>query len=278
MLPAALVDRVLARLALPAGIAADLAGLERVYRAWSRHVPFDNLQKRAWHAAPQGPLPGGDARAFFASFLDEGSGGTCWATSLALYSLLRTLGFPAQRAAGTMVGGPTVPPPEQMLTHGTVLVRFDGVDHLVDTHILTGEPLPLIPGATTAVQGPFGARAMPGDVGGALFRVWFSPHAGRPEMSCLLQKLDTDDDFHRERHERSRATGPFNGQSYVRRQTADGHRLMLLGQRVEVAPDGTATPTPLGDRGARDAYLAYLGYAPSLIARVPDDEPLVPPG
>ena len=274
MLAPDLVDRILARLDLPAGITSDLAGLERVYRAWSRHVPFDNLQKRAWLGGPRGPMPGGDASAFFHSFLDEGSGGTCWATSLALFTLLRALGFPAKRTAGTMMGGTGAPLPEHMLTHGTVTVRFEGIDHLVDTHMLTSKPLPLIPGETTAVDGVFGARATPGDVGDALFRVFFSPHNGRmPEMSCLIQRLEVDDDFYRERHERSRHGGPFNTAAYVRRQTADGHRLLVLGQRVDVGRDGTATLTAVNDRARRDEHLAYLGYASSLIARVPADEP-----
>jgi N-hydroxyarylamine O-acetyltransferase len=240
-------------------------------------VPFDNLQKRAWFADPSRPLPGGDAVEFFTRYLDEGSGGTCWATSRALWSLLVSLGFPAKRTAGTMMGGLGAPPPEIMLTHGTVTVRFDGIDHLVDTHMLTSKPLPLVPGVDTAVEGTFAARATKGDLGDALFRVFFPPFNGRmPEMSCLIQRLEVDDDFYRDRHERSRTAGPFNTHAYVRRQTVDGHRLVVLGKRIEASPDATMNATPLATRVERDAHLVSMGYASTLVARVPEDDPPPP--
>jgi N-hydroxyarylamine O-acetyltransferase len=265
---------VLSRLGLPRSLPNDLVGLTRAYGAWCRNVPFDNVSKRVFFADPSGELPGGDATAFFESFLAHGTGGTCWSTSTALHALLSSLGFPARRAAGTMMMGND--PPPARLTHGTVLVRAGGRDHLVDTHMLTATPLPLVRGENTSVPGPFGARTEPGEPLGGLFRVFFQPWNGRPEMSCLLEREEVDAAFIRERHLLSRNSGPFNGQLYVRRHTPDGHALVVRGSHVAVSREGATTTTPMATRADRDARLAALGFSTAIIARIPDDEPLPP--
>jgi N-hydroxyarylamine O-acetyltransferase len=96
-------DRVLDRLGFPAAPSRDLEGLRALYGAWCASVPFDNTRKMiALRTAGGDPLPGGDARDFFESFLAHGTGGTCWPTSNALFELLRSAGFEARRVAGSM--------------------------------------------------------------------------------------------------------------------------------------------------------------------------------
>jgi hypothetical protein len=46
MISAALLDRVKTRLGLPSRPSLDLAGLNKIYAAYSGHVPNDNIQKR----------------------------------------------------------------------------------------------------------------------------------------------------------------------------------------------------------------------------------------
>jgi arylamine N-acetyltransferase len=126
-----LQELVLARLGLPAAPLADLGGLRAIYRAWCANVPFDNVRKMmALRAQNDLPLPGGGAVSFLENWLAGGTGGTCWPTSNALYELLRSLGFEARRAAGSMRD-------PGIVNHATVKVAIDGRDWLVDSSLLS---------------------------------------------------------------------------------------------------------------------------------------------
>lgn len=81
--------------------AVDAEGLRAVYRAWCDRVSFDNLQKLVALREERRPLPGDDADEFFGNWLQDGTGATCWASSNALYHLLRHLGFDVTRLTVT---------------------------------------------------------------------------------------------------------------------------------------------------------------------------------
>ncbi|MDX2030503.1 MAG: arylamine N-acetyltransferase [Blastocatellia bacterium] len=115
-------ERILARLGFSAAPAADLDGLRALYEAWCMRVPFDNVRKMiALRGGGSEPLPGGEAADFFAAWLRDGVGGTCWPTSNGLFALLDALGFEARRIAGAMrdLG---------IVNHGSVKVKLDGRD------------------------------------------------------------------------------------------------------------------------------------------------------
>src|ERR671930_2797359 len=75
-----LLERVLMKLGLSNRPAPTLDGLQTLYAAWCRKVPFDNVRKliHLYNHDP-GPLPGDDATDFFNAWLTYGTGGTCWA-------------------------------------------------------------------------------------------------------------------------------------------------------------------------------------------------------
>ncbi len=107
----ALLERVLMKLGLSEHPASTLDGLQTLYAAWCRKVPFDNVRKLIYvHQHDPSPLPGDEATDFFEAWLAYGTGGTCWAGNGALYTLLVTLGFEASRGRGTMLVAPTSPP------------------------------------------------------------------------------------------------------------------------------------------------------------------------
>ena len=114
--------------------APDLDGLRTVYAAWCEAVPFDNVLKLI-HCAEgrRGPLPGSTADDFFETWLEQGTGGTCWAGNGALHDLLEALGFDVTRVFATMMSAPDARGPN----HGSVLVRADGERWLVDASILS---------------------------------------------------------------------------------------------------------------------------------------------
>src|SRR5687768_2695783 len=128
---------VLERLGVSHSSAPDLDALRALYRAWCTHVPFDNVRKMiALRSGDTRPLPGSDAVDFFERWLSDGCGGTCWPTSNALYTLVSSLGFDARRRAGSMRDCGAV-------NHGSIEVSIDGRDWLIDSSMLTNEPLPL---------------------------------------------------------------------------------------------------------------------------------------
>jgi lauroyl/myristoyl acyltransferase len=60
LIPAVLLDRVRTKLGLPSRPSLDLAGLNKIYAAYSGHVPNDNIQKRIWLAGDKSrPVTGG---------------------------------------------------------------------------------------------------------------------------------------------------------------------------------------------------------------------------
>ena len=146
-----LTEAVVSELGFPAPPEPDGAGLNRIYRAWCQRVPFDNLVKRTHLASGSAePIPNGPPAAFFESWLAHGTGGTCWPTSGGLHALLVALGFDARRGSAAMFDSLSGP----IHTHGTTIVRVEGVDHWVDSSMLTDAVLPLIPGEATRHDDP----------------------------------------------------------------------------------------------------------------------------
>ncbi len=205
-LPEPLVERVIGRLGLARRPEPTLAGLDALYGAWCARVPFDNVRKViALRTEPAAPLPGMDAADFFEHWLAHGTGGTCWPSSNALFALVDALGFRARRVAGSMRD-------MNVLNHGTVKVRIDDVDWLVDTSMHTRVPLPLdervhrLPDPVGPVEVEPSAVGEPGS-----HLVWFEFGIPPAWLVCRLLEDPVDHAFHRERFERSREQSPFNG-------------------------------------------------------------------
>ena len=218
-LPATLRDRVLERLGFERCPAPDLAGLSRLYRAWCTHVPFDNLRKMMALATQEpGLLAGTDARDFFEAWLAHGTGGTCWPTSNALFELLVSIGFEARRVAGSMrdLG---------IVSHGSVKVRVAGQDWLVDSSMLTNEPLPLRDSVFVQRAGPCPAEVEPS---AGTHVIWAEFPPGPDPLPCRVLVDPADFELHSARYEASRERSPFNQRLYARRNRP-GEVLVLLG-------------------------------------------------
>ncbi len=263
-LPDALVERVLARLAIAAP-RPDADGLAALYLAWCRQVPWDNLQKRITIAAGRPLLAGAEPVEFFESFLRDGTGGTCWPSGGALHALLAALGFDARRVIGAMH-------PERsgrFANHGSEIVRADGEEWLVDSSMLNERPLPLRRGEATAIEHALHPmRAEPRD--DALWLVTWSSYTGPEPIRCLLFQDDVAHESYLERYEASRSWG-FSTYLTFRKNLADGV-LSLRGtkrslKRVAVGLEEGV----VADRG--EMLVREAGLSAELVARIPDDEP-----
>jgi len=219
-LPPALARRVLEHLGFPEPPPPTREGLSALYRAWCERVPFDNtLKMMALRSGAEGELPGTRAADFFASWLAHGTGGTCWPSSNALHALFRAAGFDARRVAGSMrdLG---------VISHGSVKVRIDGLDWLVDSSMLVNAPLPL--GHDVFISGDPVVPAEVEAVDGTHLVWWHAP----PGDAYLPLRLLTDPapfDVYVDGYQRSRERSPFNQRLYARRNRS-GELVILVGR------------------------------------------------
>ena len=221
---------VLERLGLPNTISIDLAGLRTVYAAWCTAVPFDNVRKMiAVRSGADAPMPGLDAADFFENWLADGSGGTCWPSSNALFTLLYTLGFDARRVAGSMFDLPDI-------NHGTVKVKIDGADWLVDSGMLTNVPLPLGEGIYVHDDPHVGVEIEKVD-GSHIVWIEFLPFT--EYVPCRLRLDPVGYNFYHERYDGfSRHMSPFNNKLYIRRGGPEGAVVIAGGHEFAKTPDG----------------------------------------
>lgn len=219
VLPASLRDAVLHRLGLAHPPSADLAGLRAIYGAWCTHVPFDNVGKViALRTDAASPLRAIHATFFFETWLAEGTGATCWPSSNALYTLLRSLGFDARRVAAHMQDA-------GRFNHGTVIVNADGGEWLADSSLLTGIPLPLTKEIFVAPHAVFNSEV---ELDGETHVVWTHWPTNSAYMPCRIFRDVVTHAYYAERYEATRESSPFNSRLCARRNR-DGEMLMLLG-------------------------------------------------
>jgi N-hydroxyarylamine O-acetyltransferase len=266
-----LLERVLAKLGLSGRPAPALDGLQTLYAAWCRKVPFDNVRKLIHiHNHEPGPLPGDDATDFFEAWLAYGTGATCWAGNGALYTLLVSLGFHASRGMGTMLVAPHIPP-----NHGTVLVACDETRYVVDASMLHGEPLRLDPDTPTGVTHPaWGVQCSTRD--GYWYIRWHPAHM-LDGLDCRLDHLHVTRETFRDRHEQTRPWSPFNYELYARLICGEAVVSTTGGQRVERNGTGGVVRRHLeGDDRIR-LLVDELGMQEEIVQRLPLDTPTPPP-
>ncbi len=257
----ALVERVLEGLGLEAPPDISREGVEDLYAAWCRRVPFDNVRKLIHlRNGGAGSLPGDDPASFFESWLEHGTGATCWAESGAMWALLAALGFRAQRVLATITFAPDLPP-----NHGSTIVDIGGDRLVVDSSMLHGEPLPLCRDRETAVEHP--AWGMPARFEDGKFWFVVRPLLAPLALQCRLDVIGASTEQIRERHESTRAWGPFNYALSVRINRSDSVLGIAWGERIEIDAEGE-----------REAFLVdEVGLSEEIVDRIPDDLPTPPP-
>jgi len=224
------VEQVLQKLGVPRP-APDLEGLRAVYAAWCLAVPFDNVRKMIALRTPGAILPGIPAEDFFERWLADGTGGTCWPGSNALHDLLRALGFETRRLAASMRD-------TGVLSHGSAVVRLEGQDWVVDSSMLTNEPLPLADGVFLGRDPLIGAEVERDPDGSYLVWTHFPP--GPEPIPCRLLVDPAPAELYAARYEASRQQSPFNHRLHARRNRP-GELLVIIGStRYSKTADGLA--------------------------------------
>jgi N-hydroxyarylamine O-acetyltransferase len=260
------IDRSVDRLGL-GDIAHDADGLRTVYRRWCRTVPFDSLQKRIFQAAgATGPVPGATAEAFLADWLADGTGGSCWSTSLGLHAILGALGFDARLCAGVMLTDPTRRP-----NHGSIVVDVDGREWLVDTSMLFDAPLVLPPpGATHLVADPVHPVSAVGHEDHWVV-TWRPAHAD-VEVPCEIERRACASDVWWDAHEATRAHSLFNQSLYARRNDDAGIVAYGRGKLVERDRSGRLVRRTVEPADVGRTLVERFGFSERIVALLPADD------
>jgi N-hydroxyarylamine O-acetyltransferase len=258
ILPTGLTERALEKLGFQIGPQTDFHGLAAVYRAWGESVPFDNAAKLiALRSGAAGNLPGIDAQEFFTNFLQYGIGGTCWTSSNALYSFFLELGFNVKRLAGSMRD-------TGIISHGTTKARIDGADWLIDSSMLTREPLPLSHDLHIGTDPIWGGEVEYTD---GTHIIWWDAVPSPEFIPCRLLPHDVEYDFYLERYEASRTKSPFNERIYVRRNFPESI-LVITGNRHFVKSANGVEATVLTEPQLEERLAEEAGFSPRIIDRL----------
>lgn len=264
-LKSATTDTVLARLGFADRVTPDRAGLAAVYLAWCRSVPFDNLVKRIDHVVGTVPFRNDEPEAFFALWLEHGTGGTCWPSSRALGALLDALDFDVtlgSAAMGDELFG-------RIHTHGTLLITVGDATFWVDTSMLTDTPVELVEGAETTLDHPLRpVRAEPVD---DLWRVHWMPGGIDMVMSCLLLDREVDTEHYSARYEWSRTMSRFNTAVFATTNEIDRVITMTSGELHTVDHRGR-TSAGMSDDERRVILVDRFGYSEAIVDALPPDD------
>ena len=254
-----LVSRMFTKLGFAAPPKPDLAGLEALYTAWCDHVPFDNVRKRISMArSTTEPLPGGLPDDFLSAYLEHGTGGTCWPTSNGLFALVDACGFDARRISSSMFD-------RNDHNHGSILVRLDGKDWMVDSSMECGFPIPLVPGVACKLgDAVHPVRVEPHEKGTI---VHWGMNQSTDTLPCRLMQDPVDEAFYLERYEKSRTNSVFNTALYARRNLPG----LLLGfygrKRVEKTATGVMT-FELSPEEVRHCLVTEMGYSEAIVTEL----------
>ncbi len=266
-----LIEKILARLGLVRKPEQTLAGLREFYGAWCANVPFDNVRKLIHvRAQRKSPLPSFTPEDFFAGFLKYGTGGTCWAGAGALHTLVRSLGFDAERGIGTMLHAPHAAP-----NHGTVLVRFGETKYLVDSSMLFGEPLLLNENASTSIDHPaWGVRCSRKD--GHWFIAWRPLHK-TDGFECRLERFDVSWAEFQQMHAATGGWSPFNFEVSARKNRNGEVVGVGFGQAVRLRKDGGVDRAPAAYQERTRILIDDVGLSEEIVSQLPDDVPTPKP-
>ena len=124
-------------------------GLEALYLAWCRQRAV--RQRAQAHRARQGREPSRCPAAlpddFLSAWLEHGTGGTCWPSSNGLHALVAACGFDVRRISASMFD-------RNDHNHGSLIVRLDGQEWMVDSSIENDVPILLERGVERTIDDP----------------------------------------------------------------------------------------------------------------------------
>ena len=210
-LDASLTKEVLAHLGVaPAAPTTDL--LDDLVTAYTQTVPWESASRIARRAerpktadCPRWP------EEFWRQTLTQGTGGTCFESNYAFFSLLRTLGYDGYLTINNMG--------EQIGCHTAIIILLDGQRWLVDVGMPIYLPLPFGPDAAEPRRTPFHTYTVRSD-GPGRYQVERTPHPN-PNCFTFLDRPIADAIYRAATTADYEPTGYFNDRAIITKVIGD---------------------------------------------------------
>jgi arylamine N-acetyltransferase len=148
--------------------------------------------------------------------------------------------------------------------HGSLVVRLDGEEWLVDSSIQCDVPIPLRRDAETRLDHPVHPiRVVPAE-GGTL--VHWGMSQSRDTMPCRLMRDPVDEAFYLERYEISRGYSVFNTALYARKNFP-GKLVSFVGRTRHEKTAAGVVSRELSPDALKRALVEELGLSEAIVAR-----------
>jgi arylamine N-acetyltransferase len=192
-----MTTRVLKRLGVQSDTPADLKTLRKLIHQYTRNIPWESASRIVRRTqTPQQSQCALFGSSFWDSALTYGTGGTCFESNYAFFSLLLRLGYHGYLTINNM--GDTVG------CHTAIVICIDDEKFLVDVGLPIFVPLPLRNHETVVVQSDL-LRYSVEPIGDKTFTIWRDPHPNRNAFTLIDRPVDdkpyriaTRNDYHPE--------------------------------------------------------------------------------
>ena len=165
---------------------------------------------------------------------------------------------------------PNLPP-----NHGSVRVRIDHDQYLVDCSILHGDPLRLCQDAGTSIEHPaWGVQCTQRD---ARWHVWWRPLHKTDGFECRLEHFGAPAEEFNTRHEATRGWSPFNYELSARLNRGNTVIGAGFGLGVTLMADGAVRKEPLSHAARTRLLVEDFGMSEEIVSQLPEDIPTPPP-
>jgi len=180
----AMTKKVLKRLGVPIDAPPTLATLKKLIHQYTRVVPWESasriVRRDQIETLKKCPVFG---KKFWDSTLAYGTGGTCYESNYAFYSLLRRMEYEGYLTVNNM--GDTIG------CHTAIVIFLEGDKYLVDVGLPIFAPLPLRKKETTVVESDFFTYTVE-SLGYHKFEIWRDPHPNRNAFTLIDKPVDDD--------------------------------------------------------------------------------------
>lgn len=179
-----MTERVLKRLGVPSDAPANLQTLEKMIRQYTRVIPWESASRIARRDSNEDleacPVFGTH---FWENALDYGTGGTCYESNYAFFSLLLNMGYEGYLTVNNMG--------DKVGCHTAIVILLDGEKYLVDVGLPLFVPLPLRKKETNIIENEFFTYTVE-SLGYNKFNIWRDPHPNRNAFTLIDKPIDDD--------------------------------------------------------------------------------------
>lgn len=177
-----MTNRILKRFGLPNSLEPNKQTLEKLIRQYTRTVPWESASRIARRGKTdvleKCPVFGKD---FWSHVLKNGTGGTCYESNYAFFSLLLRLGYEGYLTInnmGSVVG-----------CHTAIVILLEGEKYLVDVGLPIFAVLPIRKKESTVVESEFFTYTIE-SLGYHKYEIWRDPHPSRNAFTLIDKPKD----------------------------------------------------------------------------------------